>query len=62
MKKSKIDPEDLLQNMNRALDLLKKIEEVENIENLDLKKLKQEADELKENVEKKYMNNLDIKK
>jgi predicted HAD superfamily Cof-like phosphohydrolase len=62
MSKLKINPEDLLTNINKALNLLHKIEKTENWEELDLEEIKKEADKLKDEVEKKYSDSLDIKK
>jgi hypothetical protein len=62
MKKLKIDPEDILKDINKAFSLLEKIENVEDFEDLDIDKLDKEINQLKNKLEKKYPDNLDSKK
>tara|TARA_R110000737_G_scaffold271472_1_gene278531 strand:- start:305 stop:493 length:189 start_codon:yes stop_codon:yes gene_type:complete len=62
MKKSNLNPKELLKVINKTFDLLKEIEETDDISNLDLNKIQKEANNIKEKVEKYYSNNLDSKK
>ena len=62
MKKSNLNPKELLKVINKTFDLLKEIEETADISNLDLNKIKKEANNIKEKVEKHYSDNLDSKK
>ena len=61
MKKSEIDINSFLLDINKAFAMIKKIEE-NNIEDLDLKKMKKDAINLKEKIKKDYLDNLDIEK
>jgi hypothetical protein len=56
MKKSKIDPDDLLIKMDNVFKILSKME---NLENIDMDILKEEADKLKKEIEEKYSDHLD---
>ena len=69
MKKSKIDPEELLEDTNKLLELLDKIEN-SNLETLNLKKVEKDINILGKEINKKYnkftkeesKDNLDTKK
>ena len=61
MKKSNINLENFLLDIDKAFNLINQFDK-ENIDEIDLKKIKKEAYKLKEKIQKDYSNNLDIKK
>ena len=67
MKKSKINAKEFGKDIDKATNLLKKIEEAEDIFKLDLDSIKKEADKILEDFKEKYKEylpkeNLDSKK
>ena len=62
MKKSEINPEEILKDINKAFSLLNEIEETEEIEKLDINNIQEKTNKLKEELEKKYPDYLDSKK
>tara|TARA_Y100000114_G_scaffold14436_1_gene11750 strand:- start:163 stop:366 length:204 start_codon:yes stop_codon:yes gene_type:complete len=54
MKKSKINAKEFGKDIDKATNLLKKIEEAEDIFKLDLNSIKKEIDKVKKEFEEKY--------
>ena len=54
MKKSKINSKEFGKDIDKATNLLKKIEEAEDIFKLDLNSIKKEIDKVKKEFEEKY--------
>ena len=54
MKKSEINAKEFAKDVDKATNLLKKIEEAEDIFKLDLNSIKKEADIIKKEFEEKY--------
>ena len=64
MKKSKINVDNSLQNMNKLFEIINKLD-LNNLEDLDLKTIKKEVDNISNDINKdykNYKNNLDSKK
>jgi hypothetical protein len=61
MKKSKINSEELLNDLNKAFSLVNKLE-VKDLKEKDLQSIKKESTQLKEKIKIKYKDYLDTKK
>tara|TARA_Y100000592_G_scaffold38761_1_gene61594 strand:- start:245 stop:430 length:186 start_codon:yes stop_codon:yes gene_type:complete len=61
MSKLKINLEELEKDLDKVLSLVENLD-INNLENLDLDKFSKKADVLKNQIIKKYKNNLDFKK
>ena len=61
MKKSKINSEELLNDLNKAFSLVNKLE-IKDLKEKDLQSIKKESTQLKEKIKIKYKDYLDTKK
>ena len=58
MKKSEINTEDLIEDIDKLLDILNRVGE-NNIEDIDIDNIKNEIQKIQEEVTEKYPENLD---
>jgi archaellum component FlaC len=58
MKKSEINTEDLIEDIDKLLDILNRVGE-NNIEDIDIDNIKNEIQKIQEEVNEKYPENLD---
>tara|TARA_B100002019_G_C21166257_1_gene546013 strand:+ start:450 stop:635 length:186 start_codon:yes stop_codon:yes gene_type:complete len=58
MKKSEINTEDLIEDIDKLLDILNRVGE-NNIEDIDIDNIKNEIQKIQEEVAEKYPENLD---
>ena len=61
MKKSKINPDEILKDLNSLLDFADMVDELDS-SNINKEKLEEQAKKLENKISKKYKDHLDIKK
>ena len=62
MSKSKINPEELLEDISKVFSIINELENTNDIEKININKLTNQTKKLEKEIKEKYSDNLDTKK